>query len=93
MSPICGRLPLSRSPPQPKTTTSAPPAGELAHGVQELLERVRLVRVVDDDGRSVDSADALEPPAHRLQVADSCLDRRDAGCRPTSAAPIAPSQL
>src|SRR5205085_4117672 len=53
-------------------------AGELAHGLQQLLARVRLVRVVDDDGRQIAvrlDRDALESAAHAVEIANAALDR------------------
>ena len=49
--PISGRLPRSRSPPQPNTTISAP-RRERAQRVERALERVRRVRVVAQHGRA-----------------------------------------
>ena len=48
ISPIIGRLPRSRSPPQPNTTTQLPLA-QAGAARQHGLERVGLVRVVDID--------------------------------------------
>src|SRR5581483_3119489 len=48
------------------------PLRELTDGMQEFLERVRFVRVVDDDRRTI--ADALEPSAHRREIANPFFD-------------------
>ena len=47
ISPISGRLPRSRSPPQPNTTISAARAAKRPHRRDRPLERVGRVRVVD----------------------------------------------
>ena len=47
ISPITGRLPVSRSPPAPMTSTSRP-GGQRPQRCERRLDRVRLVRVVDD---------------------------------------------
>src|SRR5205823_884962 len=49
---------------------------EVAHGGEELLQRVGLVSVVDDDGGGVgrQRADILEAAAHRGQRANALLD-------------------
>ena len=59
ISPMIGRLPRSRSPPAPTTTISRP-RRQLARRQQHLLERVRLVRVVDDDAERLARLDRLE---------------------------------
>ena len=48
--PISGRLPASRSPPQPNTTRSSPAAMQ-ARRLQRLGERIGSVRVIDDGER------------------------------------------
>src|SRR3954469_10210838 len=56
ISPISGRLPRSRSPPPPTPPPARPEnrdhaaIGQLARGAQDVLERIRRVRVVDEDG-------------------------------------------
>ena len=59
-----GRLPRSRSPPAPKTQISRPLA-ELARRLQHDVERVRRMRVVDDDRERLPLVDRLEPSRHR----------------------------
>ena len=49
---ICGRLPASRSPPQPNTQTSTPAQCARSAG-QRLFERIGRVRVVDHDQRQL----------------------------------------
>ncbi len=48
MAPITGRLPRSRSPPQPNTQTSLP-GGIGPQRVEHMRQRVGLVGIVDDD--------------------------------------------
>jgi hypothetical protein len=71
MRPICGRLPGSRSPPQPNTHHSWPPrscaTGRSARG---LFQRVRRVRVVDHDQRRILAADLLHAARGRHQRFD-----------------------
>ena len=55
---MIGRLPRSRSPPQPNTQTSLP-RGEGPQRVEHVRQRVGLVGVVDEDERAV----ALARPA------------------------------
>ena len=47
MRPISGRLPRSRSPPQPKTQKSLP-LRERAQGIEHMRQRIGLVSIVDD---------------------------------------------
>ena len=83
MAPISGRLPRSRSPPQPNTTTSRPDAkGRSAR--QHAFQRLGLVGVVDEDrGR----------PAPRRSAPCGRARRRDGPERANtpsgSAAPVA----
>ena len=72
MRPISGRLPVSRSPPQPNTHGErAPAAHRRAQRGERLLERVGRVRVVDDDERRVVAAEPLHAarPAARGRAA------------------------
>ena len=57
ISPISGRLPRSRSPPQPKTRPVGPPRSRYTAQAINALSRASGVRVIDDDQRFV--------PAHR----------------------------
>ena len=72
--PISGRLPRSRSPPQPKTQITRPVV-ELARGAQHVLERVGLVRVVDDHLERLALVDRLEPPRHAAHRLEPARDR------------------
>ena len=79
-SPMSGRLPRSRSPPQPKTVMSAP-GRERAEGGEQTLERVGRVGVVDDDGeararRSARRAPAAAPPTATPAAMSSGARRR-----------------
>ena len=66
ISPMSGRLPRSRSPPQPNTTSTRPAAMARA-GAQRVLERVGRVRVVDDHGeRLARRARPRTRPGHAL---------------------------
>ena len=85
ISPICGRLSRSRSPPQPKTQISRRPAGELAGRDEHVLERVGRVRVVDEDRERLALVDRLEPPRHPLGLGQ----RRGRGLRARPRAPTA----
>ena len=67
ISPMIGRLPGSRSPPQPNTTTRRPRTnGRKAR--KRLFERVGLVRVVDEHRRAADLADPLQPSRRAVQA-------------------------
>ena len=65
---MIGRLPLSRSPPQPKTTIT-PARGERAHRIQHVLQRIGLMGIIDigqctglavsDEFQTAGSADEL----------------------------------
>ena len=57
---MIGRLPASRSPPAPNTTMSLP-LRIRAQALKRFLQRVRLVRVVDEYRRAVAVADKLQP--------------------------------
>ena len=76
--PISGRFSRSRSPPQPKTQITRPVASSRA-ACSSVLERVRLVRVVDDHRRT---AAPRRPPrtardaAHRLEARARSRRRR-----------------
>ena len=61
--PISGRLPRSRSPPAPKTTSTRPLV-ELARRPQHVVERVGRVRVVDEHGEGLALVDGLEAAGH-----------------------------
>src|SRR6185437_14242889 len=52
-----------------------PVAGELASGAEDVLERVRLVRVVDDDRERLAHVDRLEPAGNTLERLDARRDR------------------
>src|SRR6266511_2503789 len=67
ISPMRGRLPRSRSPPQPKMQTSRP----VARLCEQRLERARGVRVVDEDRERLAFVDRLEAPGHAGEVLDS----------------------
>ena len=67
IAPIIGRLPGSRSPPQPNTTTSLPRRIG-PQRLQRLGQRVGLVGVVDEDRRAVRLADQFEPALGALQA-------------------------
>ena len=74
---MIGRLPRSRSPPQPNTTMTRPVVNGRTDG-QHVLQRVGLVRIVDIDRRAV-----LAP----------CRPARAGRARPSDArAPRAPSR-
>ena len=73
-APISGRLPRSRSPPQPKTVMSAPGVSG-RRAVEQPVERVGRVRVVDDH-REAGSRDALDATGRRRRGRDA---RRDGG--------------
>ena len=72
--PISGRLPRSRSPPQPKTQITRP-VGQLARGAEDVLERARLVRVVDDHREGLSLVDRLEPAGDAGDRGDPACDR------------------
>ena len=64
--PISGRLPRSRSPPQPKTQTAA--ADSVRGAREHRLERVGLMRIVDQhrhSGRSRHRLQSAGGPGHR----------------------------
>ena len=99
IAPISGRLPRSRSPPQPNTHDQAP-LGMRAERVQRLGERVRLVGVVDEDRRAARvDADPLHSAGRALELAEQRsqpLGRRQwpppdrappAGCSPGTRRP------
>ena len=67
-APSCGRLPASRSPPQPNTHHSWPPRcrGQRAQAGQRLVERIGRVRVVDHHQR-------LARPARRAPCGPGTL--------------------
>ena len=91
MAPISGRLPASRSPPQPNTTTSLP----LDIGPQRLerlRQRVGLVGVVDEDRRAVALADEFEPALGALQLFQRGEDRDRRRRRWRSRAPPRPAR-
>ena len=71
IAPMIGRLPGSRSPPQPNTTTSRP--AQCARAArQRLAQRVGRVRVVDHRERRLRAAEGLHAPgrgAHARQRA------------------------
>ena len=73
-SPMTGRLPRSRSPPQPKTQSTLPAASAPRLG-EHVLERERRVRVVDQDGEGLPLVDGLEAARHALDVRDPGRDR------------------
>ena len=82
MPPMSGRLPRSRSPPQPNTTSTRPSVTARA-ALQRVLERVRRVRVVDDDAERLAGA-------HRLEAAGDALgDGEAARARPRRGSPRA----
>ena len=72
--PISGRLPRSRSPPAPKTTMTRPER-ELARRAQHGRERVRRVRVVDDDRERLPLVDRLEAAGNAAHARDTLGDR------------------
>ena len=68
--PISGRLPASRSPPQPNTTRSAPRQCRRAAS-QRVRERIRGVRIVDDrERRAAAAAEHLHAAARRAALAE-----------------------
>ena len=69
MSPIIGRLPGSRSPPQPNTTTRRRRTKGRKR-LERLFERVGLVGIVDEDRRAMRRADEVEPPLGALEVTE-----------------------
>jgi hypothetical protein len=78
--------------PAPKTTISLPPAlgGKRPQGAENLLQRVRRMRIVDDNQRRV--GDALHAPGDRRQSAISAIAAFDP--RPNaSRQPSTPSAL
>ncbi len=80
ISPMIGRLPASRSPPQPKTTTSRPPAkGRSAR--EHIFQRIGLMRVIDKDRRAVARADQLEPAGRARERFQRLEDARAVGAR------------
>ena len=92
MLPMIGRLPLSRSPPQPNTHDE--PAGrERAQRLERGGQRIGLVRVVDDDEAAAHSADDLEPALHALELLERGQDTRSAGSPAAMARPAASSAL
>ena len=90
ISPISGRLPLSRSPPQPNTHHRRP-SGERARGVEDVLERVGRVRVVDEHGERLALVDRLEAAGHAPGVRQRRGDPRRAGRRARAPRRRAPS--
>ena len=69
MRPISGRLPRSRSPPQPNTTINRP-VREGSHRVDRALERIGGVRVVAQHGRPrVDDLQPARAPAASCRAA------------------------
>jgi hypothetical protein len=72
--PISGRLPRSLSPPQPKTQMTRLPR-ELTRGPEHVLQRVRLVGVIDDDRERLARLDRLEPAWNALERLDPRRDR------------------
>ena len=62
--------------------------GELARGAEDMLERARLVRVVDDHGERLPLVDRLESPRHARQPLEPGGDRLVAHAR--AAAPRPP---
>ena len=77
MPPMSGRLPGSRSPPQPNTTASRP-AAVGARRAQRFPQRVRRVRVVDHRERRVCAAEGLHASRrgmHARQRARGLLGR------------------
>ncbi len=73
ISPIIGRLPRSRSPPQPNTTISRR-GGHRAHRRDGALQPVGRVRVVDDAQHAAIVGDLLEAPRDR-DVRGAARDR------------------
>ena len=65
IAPISGRLPASRLPPAPNTTTRLP-LHVRPQRLERLLQRVGLVRVIDKDRRAVALADQIEPAFRAL---------------------------
>ena len=67
-APISGRLPLSRSPPQPNTTSEPlPHIGP--QGIERLGERVRRMGIVDEDRRAGSGgAGEIEASARAAQI-------------------------
>ncbi len=75
IAPIIGRLPASRSPPQPNTTISLPRRVG-PQRFERLGERVGLVGVVDEDRRAVALADQFEPALGALELRERREGRR-----------------
>ena len=73
-SPISGRLPASRSPPQPKTTSTRRSASS-AHRLQGRLQRLRRVAVVDVDRERLTGLHRLHAAGQRVDVGDAGADR------------------
>ena len=75
ISPMSGRLPRSRSPPQPKTQMTLERRQRPGRG-EHVLQRVRRVRVVDDEREVLALGDRLEAPRHGVDVGQRRDDRR-----------------
>ena len=95
ISPISGRLARSRSPPAPNTTIT-PPVGQLARRAQHVLQRVRLVRVVDETANGWPSSTGSKRPGTPRRLGQRGAQRRRAGAerpRRRASAPSAFSTL
>ena len=69
--PISGRLPRSRSPPQPNTQINSPPEPTAPRSAASAFSmRVRRMRVIDDYQRRIVAAEALHASRRSLDVGE-----------------------
>ena len=94
ISPMIGRLPWSRSPSEPNTSTSRP-GRDGAHGLEREDERVGRVRVVDEREREAVAAldDALHAAGDLVRVGRPRRSRRRAARPAACASTIASAAL
>ena len=92
ISPISGRLPRSRSPPQPNTHSTRPLVSGRGRA-QHVLQRVGRVGVVDENGEVLALVDGLETAGHAARR-PAARRRSSSSSTPSArAAATAPSTL